>query len=259
MLSENYILDALQAERDGEQFPIDFDAVWEGFGYKRKDAARRYLTTRSGLKRLSSKELHRSALTFNQSDKNDKIFLSVESYKFALARAGTDAGAEYLMYLIQIEKQYRNNLERTFRSPEASLNTPPVNPEIKQLNARIAELEAQLGSTESKAAFPKSLEELHEVSGIVNKSQVKKAVIDSFERGIEYEIIDGKVVLTDETFAILVLSLRSHRGTDIGRLPRSLTVALLRFFRYLEEKRKNNRAGTRDKKCPGQLQIPGII
>lgn len=43
MITEEFIFDALQAEQEGEKFPIPFDIVWQSFGYTRKTDAMRAL------------------------------------------------------------------------------------------------------------------------------------------------------------------------------------------------------------------------
>ncbi|MBW4666470.1 MAG: hypothetical protein KME60_03240 [Cyanomargarita calcarea GSE-NOS-MK-12-04C] len=249
MLTETYILDALEAERDGEQFPIDFDAVWESFGYSRRSDAKRYLLKRSGLKPVVEQGLRQLALLYNHSEDFNKIYLTVDSYKFALARANTVAGAEYLDYLIQIEKQYRVNLER-------SLFSDP-NPEVETLKARIAQLESKSTETESQIAFPKTLEELHQVSGIVHKHQLKDAVQVAFVESVDFELVDGKMRLSIDTFNILVMSLRSRRGTDITKLPAVIRVKTEQYFRFHQQKKRQNTRVARPE-CIGQLPIPGI-
>lgn len=43
ILTQNFVFEALASERDGSQFPINFDLVWAELGYSRRDNARRRL------------------------------------------------------------------------------------------------------------------------------------------------------------------------------------------------------------------------
>jgi hypothetical protein len=69
------------------------------------------------------------------------------------------------------------------------------------------------------AQFPKTLTELHKISGIVKRSQVEGALIRDYKPGIDYIVLNGQFLLSDDTFNWLVVSFRSQRGTDISKLP----------------------------------------
>jgi hypothetical protein len=189
MLTENYILDALQAEREGEQFPIDFDVVWESFGYNHKHHARRYLTTRSGLERFTDKTCTRLGVTYNQSAESDKILLSVDSYKFALARANTDVGKDYLIHLIAIEKQYIANLERSLF---LSFDTKSEEP-----------------------AFPYSSTQIHEWVDYCNRTYTRSVIKNDYEEGIDYIWVKREMYLSADAATILLNAARPRPGVII--------------------------------------------
>ena len=168
MLTENYIYDALEAEREGVQFPIEFDDIWESFGYSRKYDAERYLLKRSGLKKYDRQGFCQLALCYNQSADFNKISLSVASMKFALARANTEKGEQYLIYLIEVEQKYIESLNRTLLSEPS--------PEVEVLKQRVTELEAKIGATVSdRLEFPYSSKQLHRDSRIASHSYVMGA------------------------------------------------------------------------------------
>lgn len=111
---ETYLLDALIAEHDGEQFPIAFDDVIDTFGFTDQSNARAYIRRETDTLVEKKIALVRIQEPRNGKTKINKVFLSVIGYKFALARARTEKGANFLLYLLEVEKQYRANLERSF-------------------------------------------------------------------------------------------------------------------------------------------------
>lgn len=254
MLTEEYVFAALEAERSGILFPIDFDDVVETFGYSRKDKARQYVVLRSGLKRFTGKDSPHLGLSYQMTG-NGKIVLSVDSYKYALARANTEKGQEYLLYLIDVEKRYRLDLERQLLGE--------LDPEKAAMAARIAELEQLLEELKleketaiaNHLVFNFPLDRLHQVSGIVNKSQVKNAVERDFVEGRDYVLVENQIFLNESTFNILVLSFRSIRGTDISQLPETIKITTRVYFQYQEMKRKNRR--TAQQEDPRQMTLFG--
>jgi hypothetical protein len=86
-LTQEFIFDALDAEKNGERFPVDFDNVWESFGYSRKDNARKYIA--KNRETLMEKGLLQLELSKYHSTDFDKYYLSIRGLKFALARAKT--------------------------------------------------------------------------------------------------------------------------------------------------------------------------
>lgn len=244
-LNQEFVERCIENEKIGMTHPIDFEAIWETFGYTRIDNAKRFVLkqaeTLTDCDLLSSEEKNIIHV------ENDKIRLSMNGFKFLLARARTEKGAEYLLYLINVERQYRSQLERQFTiSGEGDTETKAMRQEVESLRM-------QLAAVETREKFCKSLKELHEISGIVNKSQVKGAVMLSFTEGEDY-IVDGKDLrMTSDTFAILILSFRSRRGADITKLPQTIAVQSQRYFAYHHQKRSNTRRAHRE--CPGQMSL----
>lgn len=110
---------------------------------------------------------------------------------------------------------------------------------------RIAQLEKALEEThEALDSFPCTLERLHDVTGIVNKSQVKEAVLRDFLEGRDYIWADGRLAMSQDTFNILVLSFRSVKGTDLSQLPEIIRVNTAEYFR-VHRRRKNDRLAHR--------------
>lgn len=115
MITDNYLIDALQAQSEGVDFPIDFDVIWESYGFKQRKYAIQYIER--NLETLIQKGLLQLKTVKYQSGEINKFFLSVKGYKFTLARAKTEEGATYLLHLLDIEETYLSQLQRTFDAP----------------------------------------------------------------------------------------------------------------------------------------------
>jgi hypothetical protein len=210
MLSENYILDALQAEKEGTEFPIDFDVVWENYGFKHHYHARRFL--RGILETLTANGLSRSGCANNQSVKVDKYYLSVKGLKFSLARAKTEKGAEYLLYLLDVEEKFLQQLERQLSL--TALDTP---------------------------GYPHTADELWKDSGIVNRYQVRDAIKRDFTEGRHWYCENGQIHISEICYKILLLNFRSKRGSSISKLGDRLNIPVAELYEYEQRKRSNTR------------------
>lgn len=128
---DSYLFDALQAQQEGVGFPIEFDVIWETYGFERKDNARKYIAKNAetlvalGLLQLELSEYH--SIEF------DKFNLSLKGYKFSLARAKTEEGAQYLLHLLDIEERFLTGLERQYAAP--SYTAPTFDYPVAQLQA----------------------------------------------------------------------------------------------------------------------------
>jgi hypothetical protein len=250
-LSQEFVFTAIEAENNGEQFPVDFDDIWETFGYSKKANARRYITIRSGLKAFTSKGLLQMELSYILCD-NDKIKLSFDSYKFALARANTAQGTEYLLYLISIEKQYRKQLESLFKQ-ESSDRDELINA-LNNAESELLTLQQKLHQSQlDHQNFCFTSRFLHQVSGIVNFSQVKSAIKRDFVEGRDWILVENEIHLNESTFNILTVSFRSLRGTNISCLPEIIKLETQLYFQYQEQRRKNRRINQCD--CDGQIAL----
>jgi hypothetical protein len=247
-LTQEFLFTAIESERNGEQFPISFDDIWETFGYSTKSDTRVYLTTRSGLKRWNDKGFRQLPLSYHMV-RNNKIKLSFDSYKFALARANTAQGTEYLLYLISIEKQYRKQLENLFKQ-ESSDRDELINA-LNNAESELLTLQQKLHQSQlDHQSFCFTARFLHQVSGIVNFSQVKSAIKRDFVEGRDWILVENEIHLNESTFNILTVSFRSLRGTNISCLPEIIKLETQLYFQYQEQRRKNRRINQCD--CDGQ-------
>jgi len=89
--------------------------------------------------------------------------------------------------------------------------------------------------------FPNTLDKVWKTSGIVNKSQVKKAILRDFVEERDYVWADGILCVNDSTFHILIVSFRSLAGADIESLPEIIHIKTREYFQYQAAKKMNGR------------------
>jgi tRNA A22 N-methylase len=76
------------------------------------------------------------------------------------------------------------------------------------------------------------LDKLHQVSGIVNKSQVKGAILRDFIEGRDYIWADEILCVNESTYSILMVSFRSVKGADISELPEIIRLNTREYFQH---------------------------
>jgi hypothetical protein len=146
-ITEQYILNAIHQETEGERFPILFDEIWETSGYKNKKHAVRFLTERCAvIENEHYVVVPNRGQTPQGGRSSDFIRLSTEGYHFFLSKSNTKQGDANLWYLIEVEKQYRKTLERQLAaSVQPQVNLVQENADLKlKLKAKTQELESQL-------------------------------------------------------------------------------------------------------------------
>jgi len=242
-LNQEFVASVLIAEEKGEQFPIDFDEAWRKAGYRRKDNAKRIL-----IKQLiegedytltiasdSSIERNRPTTVLPGSPEYAAMFrkeiikLSPDGFDHFCMAANTDAGREARKMFIQYKKEYIASLNRRLQLSE------------------VESLERSLEATrEALQHYPYTLEKLWKNSGIVNKSQVKGAIIRDFLEGRDYIWADDILCLNESTFMILIVSFKSLKGADISQLPEIIRLNTKEYFQHQLQKKMNRRVGQVD-------------
>lgn len=115
MISTNeqqYVQDWLQAELNGERFPVDFDIAWTMAGYSRKDHAKRRLTNQSSYLVINedyqvdkgSVLLPRSGESTIFGRSSDRVVMTCDAFKHFCLMAQTAKGREIRQYFIEVEK-----------------------------------------------------------------------------------------------------------------------------------------------------------
>jgi phage anti-repressor protein len=237
-LNQAFVTSVLIAEEKGEQFPIDFDEVYRSAVYSRKDSAKRAL-----LKQLienedyvidSISERNRPTTVVPGSpdhaaaSRREIIKLSCDGFDHFCMAANTDAGREARKMFIRYKKEYIANLNRQLQVTE------------------VESLERSLEATrDALQNYPYTLERIWAISGIVNKSQVKQAIIRDFIEGRDYTWADDLLCVNESTAHILFMCFRSMKGTDVSQLPELIQVNTREYFKH-HHKKKNIRTGQVD-------------
>jgi hypothetical protein len=254
ILTQEFVQFAIEAEKNGIEFPIDFDDVWGVGGYSRKDNAVRrvkeYLVEGEDYQFLFSEEPDNhaglSVQEVGASRSRKRLRLSVEGMEHFLLTASTQAGRDRRKLFIGYRNAYIRSLESLFSAPTADRPNPDT---VKDLENKLIQTKDVLNN------FPISIDELQLTTQIVNKAQIKAAIVRDLEPIKDYVEMDGKIYVTLSMYHILTMSFRSEAGTDISRLPEILKVQTLEYFRLQEKRRANVRMGKRDKTSPGQIPL----
>jgi hypothetical protein len=145
---------------------------------------------------------------------DDKIYLSVDSYKFALARANTSQGKTYLKYLIDVERQYRKQLERNVAFLVADEQRPSEVPDSTLF------------------IFPAS--QVHQWSGYASLTYTIKVIKEDYTEDVDYRIVDSQPMLNADAVLILLNAARPAIGCTT--IPEEL-----KQYKYPWDKAQQNR------------------
>jgi hypothetical protein len=161
--------------------------------------------------------------------------------KANLSTPATDMlGLLYIAYTINSE--FSHNL----RVSSARLILADRQSSPQSINT-VEHLERSLEATrEALQNYPYTLEKLWKDSGIVNKSQVKSAIIRDFVEIRDYIWADDILCINQDTYYILMMSFRSLQGADISQLPEHIKVATKKYFQYHWDKKFNRRTAQSD-------------
>lgn len=270
ILSQEFVFAALNAAKAGEKFPINFDDVWAFSGYSRKDAAIRFLLSLRGLRK--NRDFSTQLWKTPTDGRSSVVYgLTVDGFKFFLAKSNTEQGDETLWTLIEIEKTYVANLERQFAQTnttdlQAELETvreayAASQQEVYNLSCAVVKLEQQLEpfKKQLETAFDFDLDLLWSMSGLTSeRSYLVNIVLNNFVFGRDFNTTPSatngkpgypatKYYLTNQCFNILVVSLRSLKGVDVKDLPENLVINVNEFYRNETDHGKNKRFGKRRK------------
>jgi hypothetical protein len=242
-LNQEFVASVLIAEDKGEQFPIDFDDAWRKAGYGRKDNAKRILIKQliegedytltiasdSSIRRNRDEQAVPGSPEYAASFRKEIIKLSPDGFDHFCLAANTDAGREARKMFIQYKKEYIASLNRRLQAVE------------------VETLERSLASTrDALENYSYTLDKLWRDSGIVNKSQVKDAILRDFILERDYTWADDLLCVNESTYYILMMSFRSMKGADINQLPEIIRVKTKEYFQYHRRKRMNNRTAQAD-------------
>lgn len=104
----------MEAERNGEQFPVDLDIAWSIPGYADKGKAKRRLTSKSSrliegvdYKIDKGVPLTRTGKSELSGRSSDKVVLTCDAFKQLCLIAETDEGRNIRQYFIEAEKKWQ--------------------------------------------------------------------------------------------------------------------------------------------------------
>lgn len=149
-------------------------------------------------------------------------------------------GLLYIAYTM--DSEFSHNLRvssaRLVFSERQSSSQP-----INQVEHLERSLEA---ATTALNSFPFTLDKLWRDSGIVNKSQVKQAILRDFLEGRDYIWVDKLLCINESTYSILIVSFKSLKGADISQLPEIIRLNTKEYFQHQLQKKMNRRVGQVD-------------
>jgi hypothetical protein len=194
----------------------------------------------------------------NQGKRETKYVLLTESQCNALlvlSRNSKKVLEKKLDLVVDFElakQQIRDNLENLFKQ-EASDRDELVKA-LNNAESELLTLQQKLHQSQlDHQSFCFTARFLHQVSGIVNFSQVKSAIKRDFVEGRDWILVENEIYLNESTFNILTVSFRSLRGTNISCLPEIIKLETQLYFQYQEQRRKNRRINQCD--CDGQIAL----
>lgn len=160
MLTQDFVFAALDAEKAGNAFPIDFENVWKSLGYaskqKGKDALESNLIENEDYFYDLTSKLNLSTTVFSSPQekavmsRKEFIFLSPDGYDHFAMAAQTPEGRAARKQFIAYKKAYFANLERQFAQPDTSDRVAELENLVNNFQAKVTELTEQFETKESK-------------------------------------------------------------------------------------------------------------
>jgi phage anti-repressor protein len=264
ILSETLVTNILSSESNGEDFPVNFDDVWEAAGYSRKNNALRVLSQyfESGVDyTLLSTSTYNRSLNSEQPASNGGFShlmgstpatycMTVDTVKSFFLVANTAEGREARRYFIAAEKQYRKQLERQFDAPAVTADYALIGnlyAEVERLktdNEALMQWKNAVTETAQikvwkpcKDKFSVPLTAANDVIGYASLPYLINVLRKEFVRDKDFEV-DGlkQYHLTEACFHELVIVARPQRGARLDCIPEILIVERDRMFRSAEER-----------------------
>lgn len=179
MITQDFVFAALDAEKAGNAFPIDFEDVWSELGYSRKsdakDALQLFLIENedyvidNGINRNLSTAVFSSPQDKAAFSRRIPIRLSTDGYDHFCMSAQTPEGRQKRIEFIGYKKAYLSQLERQFAQPDVSdrlaelealianfqTQVPQLENTIVKLEATIVTLETKVTDLEGKVKYLK--------------------------------------------------------------------------------------------------------
>lgn len=234
ILSQEFVFTAIEAEKTGNQFPIDLDDVWQALGYSRKDNAVRNVLSDNFISGVD----YQSAIkrTVMGGTPKHVYKFSIEGFKMFCMMAHTQVGREVRKYFIDVEKAYRQGLEIQFnhsteyikKIQQLEKENVELTKALKKLLESNNRLLKNIADKKSKniscdkdlTEYTQHSEELWQTSGISSYRYFKGACFDELEFNKDYKWLgDGHMMLTRHAAVKMLIILRSESGLILDRVP----------------------------------------
>lgn len=177
----------LRRERNGERFPVDFDAVWEVIGYATKASAKRKLKRFKKNVDFSTPKLKSSG----GGRSSEVILLTCDAFKHFCLLAETDQGDAIRQYFIECEKRW-NLVQQHHPEVAVEIDAKAQEMEMLRLKNQNLALEAQIKKTDLEI-----LKFRHTVTSTCPEIVQQKVLGYQLVEKTEYRdriINDGKVI-----------------------------------------------------------------
>ena len=248
ILTQEFVFTAIDAEKAGEPFPVDFANVWGLLGYSRKDNAIR------ALRHYCTEGVDFVVSLFNEENSEGRpsqtFRLSIDAFKSFCMVADTGEGREVREYFIEIEKAYRKTLERQFSAPASpSVDLSSLYSQLSDAHVKIVQLETDISALQMtrnditqvnqvkvwkpcKDEFSIPLQAANDVIGYHSIKYLQMVVKEEFVRDVDYRLsVLGEYSITEACFHELVVVARPQKGAKVSNLPELLIVERDRMFR----------------------------
>lgn len=232
ILTQDFVLAALDSK---EEYPVDFDDVWQTVGYTRKDNAKRSLLS-------SGYVAGEDFWVFLKNEENpeggrpeEKIYLTVDCFKAFCMLTRSEQGREVRKYFIEVERAYRQQLEAQFNAPApdrkvAELEELLADWQVKyrHIYDRMQYFQARsIGGDmlkrlqEKPEEFSEDSEWLWQIAGVHCKYYFVGRCKEDLIYGVDYVLGNrkGQIKLTPHAALQMMLNLRSRKGVQVRYLP----------------------------------------
>lgn len=164
----------LEQERQGVEFPVDFDLGWGMAGYARKSDAKRKLVAKStGLKEGIHYFCGKCRKNPTRGRPSDKLLLTNDAFKHFCLSAGTEKGFAIRQYYIEIEKSWKL----------VQQHHPAIAQEIE-----ILKLQEQISANEAlKAKYEKESKEIDQAMLTIHGTEITLALRGHADQIVETE------------------------------------------------------------------------
>lgn len=204
ILDQQFIFKAFDAEKNGEQFPIDFDDVWKELGYSRKNDAKNAMVANliehvdylidNGTKRNLTTTMFMSVQEKAAFARREVIKLSCDGYDHFCMSAQTPEGRQKRIEFIGYKKAYIAQLERYFTQ------NVPINPMI------------------DPSRFDFTFDAALQVTGHQNRRDTLERLLGYLEIDTDYRWDGAKLYLSNPIYYSFIAASRTTKGIDTSQI-----------------------------------------